>query len=94
LQNRDEARADSIHVAGQQVTHPVERLNNAHGGMSGPVQAAGRGMLKLNGQVAEFDRFQPRIGEYDRARGHRVGESQVVGGSDPIDDHPHLVAPR
>jgi hypothetical protein len=57
LQHRDKARADSIHVAGQQVTHPVERLNNAHSGMSRPMQAAGRRVLKMNGQVAELDRF-------------------------------------
>ena len=93
LQNRDEARADSIHVAGQQVAHPIERLNDAHGGMSRPMQAAGRGMLKLNGQVAELDRFQPGIREYESARRHRVGESQIVGRCDPVDNHPHLVAP-
>jgi hypothetical protein len=50
-------------------------------------------MLKLNGQVTEFDRFKPRILEYDRARRHRVGESQVVGRSDPVHHHPHPVAP-
>jgi hypothetical protein len=32
LQHRDEARADSIHVAGQLVAQAIERLNNAHGG--------------------------------------------------------------
>jgi len=57
LQNSDEAREDSILIAGQQVAHPIERLNDAHGGAPGPVQAAGGGMLKFNGQVAEPDGF-------------------------------------
>jgi hypothetical protein len=57
LQHRDEARADVIHVAGQQVAHPIERLNDTHRGVPGPVQVAGRRMLKMNGQVAEVDRF-------------------------------------
>jgi hypothetical protein len=92
-QNRDEARADSIQVARQQVAQPIERLNNAHGGTPRPVQAAGGRMLKLNGQVAKLDRFQPSIGKDDRARRHRVGESQIVGRRDPVDDHPYLVAP-
>src|SRR4029077_810188 len=48
VQNRDEARADSIQVTGQQVAQPIERLNNAHGGTPRPVEAAGRRMLKLN----------------------------------------------
>jgi hypothetical protein len=56
-QHRDEARADSIHVAWQQVAQPIESLNNAHGGMSCPMQAAGRRMLKFNGQVAKLDWF-------------------------------------
>jgi len=93
VQNRDEARADSIQVARQQVAQPIERLNNAHGGTPRPVQAAGRRMLKLNGQVAKLDRFQSSIREDDRARRHRVGESQIVGRRDPVDDHPYLVAP-
>jgi hypothetical protein len=93
VQNRDEARADSIQVAGQQVAQPIERLNNAHGGTPRPMQAARRRMLKLNGQVAKLDRFQPSIRKDDRARRHRIGESQIVGRGDPVDNHPHLVAP-
>ena len=57
LQHGDEARADLIHIAGQQVAHPIERLNDSHGWTPCPVQATGRRMLKINGQVAEFDRF-------------------------------------
>lgn len=56
LQHRDEARADAIHVAGQEVAHPIERLNDTHRGVPGPVQAAGCRMLKMNGQVSEFNR--------------------------------------
>lgn len=57
LQHGDEARADLIHIAGQQVAHPIERLNDSHGWTPCPVQATGCRMLKMNGQVAEFDRF-------------------------------------
>ncbi len=93
LQQGDEARADSIHVPGQQVAQPVERLNDTHGGTPRPMEATGRRVLKLNGQVAKFDRFQPRIRKYDRARRHSVGESQIVGCRDPVDNHPHLIPP-
>jgi hypothetical protein len=57
LQHGDEARADLIHITGQQVAHPIERLNDSHGWTPCPAQATGRRMLKMNGQVAEFDRF-------------------------------------
>jgi hypothetical protein len=93
LQHRDEARADSIHVAGQQVAQPIERLNNAHGGTPRPMEAAGCRMLKLNGQIAELDGFQPRIRKYDRTRRHGVGETQVIRCCDPIDNHTYAIAP-
>jgi len=66
----------------------VERLHEAHGGTARPVEAAGRGGLKVEGEVAEGDRPHAAIGEHTDTRWNGVGESEVVGGGEAIDHHP------
>ena len=72
------------------LAEPMERLHKAHGGTACPVEAAGRGSLKVEGEIAEGDGPQATIGEYGDACGNGVSESKIVGGGDAIDHHPHL----
>ena len=81
-------------VVDQHVLHPVQRLNNAHGGTVCPIEAAGRGILEMDLLIAEFDRLQPRVDEDLDAGRHGRGEAEIVGGGHAVDDRAGLVAAR
>ncbi len=89
-ENGDKALAEASVVRRKHVAQPVERLHEAHGGTARPIEAAGRGGLKVEGQVAEGDGPQAAIGEYADTRWNGVGESKIVGGGEAIDHHPNF----
>src|ERR1700678_82592 len=68
----------------------MERLHQAHGGTSRPVESAGRGGLKVECEIPEGDGPQAAIGEYADSRWNGVGESKIVGGGEAIDHHPNF----
>src|SRR5258707_4555071 len=89
-ENGDKALAEASVVGRKHVAQPVERLHEAHGGTARPIEAAGRGGLKVEGQVAGGDGPQAAIGEYADTRWNGVGESKIVGGGEAIDHHPNF----
>ena len=82
------ARSSSV----QHVLHPMQSLNHPHGGTTGPIEAAGRGQLKVDLLIAELDRLQASIDEDLDARRHGGGEAQVVGGGHSVHHDAGLVA--
>ncbi len=89
----DKALAEASVVGRKHVAQPMERLHETHGGATRPIKAAGRGGLEVEGQVAEGDGPQAAVGEHADVRRNGVGESEVVGGGEPVDHHPNLALP-
>jgi len=93
FENGNKTLVEASVVGREHIAQPMERLHEAHGGTARPVEAAGRGGLKVKGEIAEGDGPQAAIGEYADARGNGVGESKVVGGGEAVNHHPNLTLP-
>jgi hypothetical protein len=91
-ENSQQTFENLIPVRWQKIPQPVKRLNYPHRGMTCPIQAAWGGVLKFYGQISQLDRLKPGIREYRRVGRHCVGQAQVVGGGDSIDDHTDTIA--
>lgn len=72
----------------------MQRLYDAHRRPAGPIEFAGRGLPEIDHEIPKLEVFEARIGMHDDVRGHRIGEAEVIGGSDAVDQHAGLVAPR
>jgi len=83
----DEALAEASVIGWKHVAQPMERLHEAHGWTTRPVEAAGCGGLEIEGDVAEGDGPHSAISEHVDPRWNRVGESEIVGGGETIDHH-------
>ena len=83
---RADRRGSPVRAVGQHVLHPVQRLNDAHGGPVGPIETAGRGELEMDLLATELDRLQTRINQHLDTRRHGGGEAEIVGGSHAVDD--------
>ena len=59
---------------------PVQ--GDAHGRMSRPIEFAGRGQFKVDGQIAQPDRMQPAISMHDVLSRHSMG---IIDGGHAID---------
>lgn len=90
-ENRDKPAPELSVIGGEHVAEPIERLHEAHGWAPRPVEAAGRGMAKLDGEFPESDGTQARIREYGDARRNRVSQTQIVGSGDTVHDHSNVV---
>lgn len=86
----DKASPQSPVVRGKHVAQPMERLHEAHGGAACPIQAAGCGVMKVDGQIAELDGPQPSVSEDLDTSGNCIGQSQVVGGGDAVNENAHF----
>ena len=89
-EDRDKTAAKSSIVGGKRLAKPMERLHEAHGRASRPVEAAGRSVMKIEDQIAELNGPQAPIGEDLDARRNCIGQSKVVGGRDAIEEDAHL----
>jgi hypothetical protein len=89
----DKALAKASVVGREHVAQPMERLHKAHGGTARPIEAAGRGGSKVEGEITEGDGPQATISEYADPRWNGVGESEIVGCGEAIDHHPNLALP-
>ena len=78
---------------GQHILHPIECLDDSHGGTASPIETAGRCELEMDLLVAELDRLQPRVGQHLDARRNSSGEAEIIGGGHAIYDGARLVAP-
>ncbi len=58
--------------------HPMQGLDNPHGGAIGPVEAARRCVLEVDLLIAELDRLQARIDEHFDARRNGRGEARSL----------------
>jgi len=76
----------------QHILHPVQRLDDAHGGPVGPIEAAGRSELEVDLLAAELDRLQPCIDQDLDACRDGGREAEIVGGRHAIDERTRLVA--
>ncbi len=93
FENGNKTLVEASVVGRKHVAQPMERLHKAHGGTTCPVEAAGRGGLKVEGEIAEGNGPHSAIGEYADARGNGVGKSKVVGGGEAVNHHPNLTLP-
>ena len=88
-----QAGANPVAVARQCVLEPVQGLHDPHGGPTGPVEAAGRGLFELDEQLVQLDRAAARIGMDRDPCGDGVGQAKVVGGGHAVHEQAQLVAP-
>lgn len=79
-------------VRRQGVLEPPQRLHDPHRRSSGPIQLAGSGLPELDGEVVETDRATASVGMNDHVRRNRSRETEIVRGSEAVDEHANLVA--
>lgn len=84
----------TVVITAHRIAQPVEGLHDPHGRATCPVQLAGGSLFEGDGEVAELDRFCPRVRMDDCLRWYRIREAQIVGGGHAIDKHPDLIAAR
>jgi len=70
----------------------MERLHDAHGLASRPIETAGRRGLEVDFLSAEFDRLQPSVNQHFNPRRHCRGQAKVVGRGHAVDNEARLVA--
>ena len=81
-------------VLGQHILHPVQRLDDAHGGPVGPIEAAGRSEFEVDLLATELDRLQPCVDQDLDARRDGGREAEIVGGRHAINERTRLVTTR
>jgi hypothetical protein len=93
LEDGDKTLLDAPIIRWKHVAQPIECLDKPHGRTASPVEAAGRGVLEVESQLAECDGPQATIGQHGDARRNGVGQAEVIGGSDSVDYYPDVSLP-
>jgi hypothetical protein len=90
-QNGGESRHDTIVIRRHGVLEPMQRLDDAHGRTSSPVQLPGSGLLEADLQSVELDRASARVSVDHDVRRNCRREAQVVRCRQAVDQHADLI---
>jgi hypothetical protein len=87
-------KPDAVAIAGQGVLEPVQRLDDAHRRSARPIEAACGGRFEDDRELVEMNGMRLCVRVDRDARRARLGQAEVVGRRNAINEDAGLVTPR